>query len=155
MAPSQPPRKGPPRPDLDFFLPGDDQAPMQHTPPGGIEAHEHALKPTSPFIFTLKDLVAAAIALIGVVSSYYILKGSVASAEEKAQVAIVSAAKVEVVEKRVNRHDTDLAVVEKKVDAFEKDLNRRFQEVKDEQRAGEQRILDAVKELRGEVRRSR
>lgn len=152
MAPSQPPRKGPPRPDLDFFLPGDDQAP-QHTPPGGMEAHEHPLKPTSSVLFTLKDLIAAAIALIGVVSSYYILKGSVASAEEKAQAAIVSAAKVEVVEKRVNRHDTDLAVVEKKVEAFEKDLNRRFQEVKDEQRAGEQRILDAVKELRSEVRR--
>jgi len=161
MSPSQPPRKNAPKADLDFFTNPDDPSLF---PPAQHISGEHVVPEMGPIqpdktrvLLSLRDIVTIVVALVSVISTYFIFKYSVAEANDKAGTAVNRSAEAitaaQAVERRVNRHDTDLAVVEKKVEAFKEDLDRRFADVKDSQKESEKRILDAVRDLRQEVRR--
>lgn len=99
---------------------------------------------------TLKDflmVLSAAVVLVGI---YYGFQGSIAKAEENASRAIAG---IEVLDRRLNRHDTDLKVIEEKAQFQAQDLDRRFGEVKQGQVDMEKRLLDALREVKLEIRR--
>lgn len=101
-------------------------------------------------LFTLRELGAAVLALLSIFGSYFAMKTAIASAEEKVTTAAVTVASVE---KQVNSHETRLALVDKQTALFKEDLDRRFNEVKEAQRDSERRILDAMRELKAEIRK--
>jgi hypothetical protein len=157
------------KPDLDLFPPDpatvaaekraseleaelkrrDSQPPRKNTPPDEPAA-PISLAGTNTIKGTLKDFIiilASAGTLIGI---YYGFRGSIAKAEEGAASAAVA---IQVLDRRVNRHDTDLKVIEEKAQFQAQDLDRRFGEVKQGQADSEKRLLEALREVKMEVRK--
>lgn len=142
MPPSQPPRKN--IPDLDLFP--EPQAPAEST-----------LSANTRLLFGIKDLIQLGVGLVAVIGLYYGLQGSVASADAKATEAatavVAATVKAEEVAKQVREHETVLRVTEATKKAEKEDLDRRFNEVKKAQEDSEKRVIQAIVDLKLEVRR--
>ncbi|MBU1767908.1 MAG: hypothetical protein KJ648_07390 [Candidatus Omnitrophica bacterium] len=124
----------------------DSQPPHKHEP----EEPAVSLAGANTIRGTIKDLILILATTGTLIGIYYGFKGSVAKAEEG---AAANAVAVQVLDRRVNRHDTDLKVIEEKAQLQAQDLDRRFGEVKQGQADMERRVLESLKELKVEIRR--
>ena len=142
--PSQPPRKN--VPDLDLF-------------PNVQSGASTPLSTETRVLFGIKELIQLVSAVALACGIYYGLQGSIAVADTKATDAaaavVVAQKQAEQVAAQVREHETVLRITEATKQAEVKDLDRRFGEVKKAQEDSEKRVIQAISDLKNEVRKGR
>lgn len=122
------------------------------TPPAGMAE----FGPSSRLGLTAREAagVVSAVVLMTatVLGAYYAATSAMAQTETTASQALAASTETA---KTVAEHATRLEVARVSAKAQREDLDRRFGEVKAEQKASETRILEAVRELRADIRKGR
>lgn len=154
--PSQPPRRNTPDLGLDLFPERPEVPPPEHNHEAPAPAPVSA---ETKVLFGIKDLLQFIALVITACGLYFGIQASVAkadsSAEDAGKVAAAAALKTAEVAKQVQDHETTLKVIEATKKAEKEDLDRRFQEVKDTQVKSETRVLEAIKDLKVEIKRGK